>query len=58
MQFSPLPCYLIPLWPKYSPPHSILHHPQPTFLPQCELPSFTPIRNNRQNYSSHTQTLC
>jgi hypothetical protein len=21
------------------------------FLPQCERPSFTPIRNNRQNYS-------
>jgi len=26
--------------------------PQPTFLPQCERPSFTPIQNNRQNYSS------
>ena len=22
----------------------------PTFLPQCEQPSFTPIQNNRQNY--------
>jgi len=58
MQFSPLPCYLVPLWPKYSPQHSILHHPQPTFLPQCERPSFTPIQNNRQNCSSHTQALC
>ena len=28
----------------------ILKHPQPTFLPQCERPSFTPIQNNRQNY--------
>ena len=27
-------------------------HPQPTFLPQFERPSFTPINNNRQNYSS------
>ena len=35
-------------------------HPQPTFLPQCERASLTPIRNNRQNYSSvwtsHTNT--
>ena len=38
--------------PKYSPQHPILKHPQPTFLPQCELPSFTPIQNNRQSYSS------
>jgi hypothetical protein len=22
------------------------------FLPHCERPSFTPIQNNRQNYSS------
>jgi hypothetical protein len=22
------------------------------FVPQCERPSFTPIQNNRQNYSS------
>ena len=29
----------------------ILKHPQPTFLPLCERPSFTPIQN-RQNYSS------
>jgi len=28
------------------------NNPQPTFLPQCERPSFTPIQNNRQNYSS------
>ena len=50
--FSPLPCYLVPLRPKYSPKHPILKHPQPTLLPQCERPSFTPIQNNRQNYSS------
>jgi hypothetical protein len=51
MQFSPL-FYLVPLWPKYSPQHPVLKHPQLTFLPQCERPSFTPIQNNRQNYSS------
>ena len=32
--------------------HPVLKHPQPTFLPQCERPSFTSIQNNRQNYSS------
>ena len=47
---SPLPCYLVPLRPKYSPQHPIFKHPQETFLPQCEWPSFTPIRN-WQNYS-------
>ena len=46
--FSSLPCYLFPLTPKYSPQHCILKH----LLPQCDRPSFTPIQNNRQNYSS------
>jgi len=46
------PCYLVPLRPKYSPQHPILKHSQRTFLPQCQRPSFTPIQNNRQNYSS------
>ena len=40
------------LRPKYSPQHPILTHPQPTFFPHCERPSFTPIQNNRQNYIS------
>ena len=31
---------------------NILKHPQPALLPQCERSSFTPIQNNRQNYSS------
>jgi hypothetical protein len=35
---SPLPCYLVPLRPKYPPQHFILEHPQPMFLPQCERP--------------------
>ena len=50
--FFPLPCYLIPLRPKYSPQHPVFIHPQPMFLPQCQRPSFTSILNNRQNYSS------
>jgi len=48
--FFPLSCYLVPFRPKYSPGHPILKHPQPTFLHQCERPSFTPIQNNGQNY--------
>jgi len=36
----------------YSPQHPVLRHPQSTFLPQYEWPSFTPIHINRQNYSS------
>ena len=45
MQFLPFPCSLVPLRPKYS-QHPVLKHPQPTILPQCERPSFTPIQNN------------
>ena len=52
MQFSPLPCYLVPLRSKYSPQHPIHKHPQPRFLSQWKRPSFIPIYNNRQNYSS------
>ena len=52
MQFSPLICYLVPLRPKYCPQQPILKSPHPKFLPQSERPSFTPIQNNRKNYSS------
>jgi hypothetical protein len=58
MQSSPLPCRLVPLKPKYPPQHPILEHPQSLFLPQGERPSFTPIQNNRQNYSSVYPNLC
>jgi len=48
--FYPLPCYLVPPIPKNSPQLSILKHPhpQPTFLPQCKRPCFSPIQNNRK----------
>jgi hypothetical protein len=43
---SPLPR---PSWAQNnSPQHPILKHPQPTFLPQCQRPSFTPIQNDGQ----------
>jgi hypothetical protein len=43
---------------KYSLQHPGLKHPQHTFLHQCEWPSFTPIQNNRQDYSSVYLNLC
>jgi len=48
----PFPRYLVTPKSKYSPQHHALKHPQLPFLPQCQRPSFTPIKNNRQNYSS------
>ena len=52
MQSPPFPRYLVPPRSKYSPQHRILKHPQLPFLPQYQRPSFTPIQDNRQNYSS------
>jgi hypothetical protein len=49
MMFSPLPCPLLPLRPKYSPQRPVLKHPQPTFLPLYQRPSFTPIRNSNSD---------
>jgi hypothetical protein len=57
MLSSPLPCHLVSLKPKYPPQHPILEHPQPLFLPQCQRPSFTPIQNNRYNYSQGKYAL-
>ena len=45
-------CYLVSLRSKYSPQHHILKPTRPTFLPECQRQSFTPIQHNRQNYSS------
>ena len=52
MQSPSFPCYLVPPRSKYSPQHHNLKHPPFPFLPHCQRPSFTPIQNNRQNYSS------
>ena len=52
MLFSPLPSYIVPVRPKYSSQRPILKHSQPTFLLHCNQPSFSPIRINRQNFSS------
>ena len=57
MQSPPFPRYLDPPRSKYSPQHHVLKHPQLSFLPQCQRPSFTPIQNNRQNYNSPHQKI-
>ena len=44
MQCLPLHSYLVPLMPKYLPPHHLIcKHPQPVFLPLCEKQSSTSI---------------
>ena len=42
---------------KCYPRHLSLERLHPVFLTQCERPSFTPIHNNRQNYSLHIVSL-
>ena len=68
MYSSPIPCFLVPLRPKYTPQHPILENSQPTFLHQCERPSFTPIWKTAQTllqinvqqhvFTFNTQTNC
>jgi hypothetical protein len=50
MQSSPFPRYLVPITPTYLTRLPIVEHSQTMFFSQCEVPSFTPIQNNRQNY--------
>jgi hypothetical protein len=57
MKFPPLPCYLDPPRPKYSPQHPVIKHPHPTFHPQCKRPSFKKYKN-RQNYTSAYLNIC
>ena len=59
MQSPPFPRYLFLPRSKYSPEHHVLKHPQLRFLPQCQRLNFTPIQNNRQNFSSiNTSSRC
>jgi hypothetical protein len=60
MPFPPLlsEYYLFSLTPKHLPQHPILRHPQPTFLSQCDRPSFTSIQNNRQKYCFVYLNVC
>ena len=52
----PLPCYCVSLTPVYPPQQPILKHPQPLFLPKCEISSLIPILN-RKSYGSVNFTL-
>jgi hypothetical protein len=56
--FSLLSCYLVALRLKYSPRRHILKHPQPTFLPQCQRPGFTPIHNRDWWWTVHRFETC
>ena len=66
MWFSPIPCYLVPPRSKYSPQQLILKHPQPTFLLECERPSFTTVQKQPLEFSQcqfaitfpYTSMLC
>jgi hypothetical protein len=42
MQFSPLPCYLVPLKPKYSPHHPFLKKPSAYVPPSMWATKFHP----------------
>jgi hypothetical protein len=50
MQSSPLPCYLVPLLPKYVLQHPIFRPSQPLFLPRRETPSFMSIQTRVSLY--------
>ena len=51
MQYSPLPCYLVPVRHKYLPLRQILETPSTCVPPQCKRQNFTPI-HNMWDYSS------
>jgi hypothetical protein len=51
VHLSPASCYSLQLRPNLFPQRPIIRHPQPMFFPQGERPSFTPIKNKKQNYS-------
>ena len=48
MYSSPVTCFLVPLRSKDSSRYPIHKHPQPTLIPECELPRFTLIQNSRK----------
>ena len=51
MKSPAVPRYLVPPRSKYTPQCLVLKHPRLSFFQQCQRLSFTPIQNNRQNYS-------
>jgi hypothetical protein len=53
---SPLPCYIVPLRPKYLPQHPTIERPKPVFLPEFKTPRNTPTEM-RQNYRGDDKSL-
>jgi len=47
MDSSIASCHILPSRSKHSLQHPVIEHPQSTFFPLCERPSFTPIQNKR-----------
>ena len=64
MQSPPFPRYLVPPRSKYSPQHHVFKHPQLSFLPQCQRPSFTPtslpldLINSEDGYLKTEGIIC
>jgi hypothetical protein len=50
--FPPLFCLFLPLWSKHCTQSSVLKSPQTMSFTWWKRPSFTPIQNNRKNYTS------
>ena len=46
MQSPSLPCFLVPLKPKYLHQHSLFEHFQPVVFPRHETPCFTPTHKS------------
>ena len=58
VQSPPFPSYLLPLIHKYLPQDPIFKHTEHMFFSQCDRPSFTPIKNESQNYRPVYFNLC
>lgn len=52
VQSPAVPSYSVSVRPRYCPQYPSLKQPQLMFFHQYGIPSFTPVLNDRQNYSS------
>jgi len=57
MLFAPVPCYFLPLRPKYVPEHPILEHPQPMLLSECDRPSFTHTHTHTNTHKQQSKKI-
>jgi hypothetical protein len=49
MQFSPVPCYFMPLGSKYSPQHPVLTYPQPVLNHKLQLQVVVKQKTKKKN---------